>query len=206
MPSTRSNRTTLSTRAAMAAKAEALIAAMARGDESWESARDDLSTWATASVTPALTAEAAHVITAAKQLTKTRSLAEAVDAEIAILTSLLREVAGANDGIRAAASARAARSVFDLHANNMTVRLVPLLAGESSVSLAELWTQVTSTATDAAPMNPETSTQTRSLPLHTCRRPRTQLHLRGIGRPRASGTGRANGPSCHSPCNCLRRA
>lgn len=149
---------------AMAAKAEALIAAVARGDESWESARDDLSTWATASVTPALTAEAAHVITAAKQLTKTRSLAEAVDAEIAILTSLLREVAGANDGIRAAASARAARSVFDLHANNMTVRLVPLLAGESSVSLAELWTQVTSTATDAAPMNSETSTQTDRSP------------------------------------------
>ncbi|WP_193071469.1 DUF2249 domain-containing protein [Brevibacterium sp. FME37] len=135
---------------AIAAKTEALIAAVARGDESWESARDDLSTWAATSVTSALNAESAHVLAAAKQLTETRPLAEAIDAETNILTSLLRDVAGAEDGVRAAASARATRSVFDLHAENMTARLVPLLAGESSVSLADLWAQVTSDSSNEA--------------------------------------------------------
>lgn len=135
---------------AMAAKVEALVAAVTR-EEAWEPARDDLSTWAAASVTPALKAEATHVLTAAKQLTETRPLAEAIDTETDILTSLLGDMAGAEDGVRAAASARATRSVFDLHADNMTARLVPLLAGESSVSLAGLWTLVTADSSNEAP-------------------------------------------------------
>lgn len=126
---------------AMSAKVEALLAAASRGDESWSAAREDLSTWAAASVTPALQAEATHIHTAAKQLSRSRALAEAISAGCDALTSLLRDVAAATDAVRAAASARAARSVFDLHVDNMTSRLVPLLAAESGVSLADLWSR-----------------------------------------------------------------
>lgn len=126
---------------AMAAKVEALVAAVSRQDESWMTAREDLSSWAQASVTNTLRAEAAHILTAAKQLEKSRALAEAIDAGSDVLASLFADLAGAADAVRAAGSARAARSVFDLHADNVTTRLVPLLAGESSVSLAKLWTQ-----------------------------------------------------------------
>lgn len=126
---------------AMAAKAEALVAAVSRQDESWMTARKDLSSWAQASVTSALRAEAAHILTAAKRLEKSRALAEAIDAGSDVLASLFADLAGAADAVRAAGSAQAARSVFDLHADNVTTRLVPLMAGESSVSLAKLWTQ-----------------------------------------------------------------
>lgn len=126
---------------AMAAKAEALVAAVSRQDESWMTARKDLSSWAQASVTNTLRAEAAHILTAAKQLEKSRALAEEIDAGSDVLASLFADLAGASDAVRAAGSAQAARSVFDLHADNVTTRLVPLMAGESSVSLAKLWTQ-----------------------------------------------------------------
>lgn len=131
---------------AMAAKVEALLAAASRGDESWSAAREDLSTWAATSMTPALRAETTHILTAAKQLSASRALAEAIGAGSDALTSLMRDVTGATDAVRSAASARAARSVFDLHVDDMTSRLVPLLAAESSVSLADLWSRATAEA------------------------------------------------------------
>lgn len=160
---------------AMAAKVEALVAAASRGDDSWTSTRDELSTWAGASVTGRLQAEAAHVLTAAKQLRQSRALAEAIDAESDILISLLSDVAGATDAVRAAAGARAARSMFDLHADNVTARLVPLLAGESSVSLADLWSQVSAagdSTEDLGTTTPESATnpsaETAGEPTHSC--------------------------------------
>lgn len=123
---------------AMAAKVEALITAAARGD-SWGFAREDLIRWATTSVTSPAKAESAQVLGAAKHFGDARALAEAVETEGGILATLLDEVAAAKDGVRAAAGARAARSVFDLYADNMTTRVAPLLAGESSVSLTDLW-------------------------------------------------------------------
>lgn len=131
---------------AMAAKVEALTSAAARGDEGWASAREELKTWAQAAVTAGLSAEATHILTAAKQLAETRTLAEAVEADSNALASLLKEVADADDAVRAAGSARAARSVFDLHAENMTTRLAPLLAGDSRASLADLWAQASAEA------------------------------------------------------------
>ncbi|MDN6134687.1 MAG: DUF2249 domain-containing protein [Brevibacterium sp.] len=62
-----------------------------------------------------------------------------------------------DDGMRAEAIARAARSVFDLHADNVAAGLVPLLAGEPSVSLADLRAQVSK---DAGMNNADATTGT----------------------------------------------
>jgi uncharacterized protein (DUF2249 family) len=124
---------------ALSLRAEALLTVASRGDaSSAEQARRDLVEWCERELVPHALAEEQAMYPAAQATVEGRLLVEAMLGEHEVLTGLVREVAGAADTARAAASAAALRAVFDSHLTKENTLVVPLLASIPGVSLSAL--------------------------------------------------------------------
>lgn len=120
-------------------RCEALFRAASRRDvPAAESARRDLVDWCEGELVPHARAEERAMYPAALATVEGRLLVEAMLGEHEVLTRLLREVADADDLLRAAASAAALRAVFDSHLTKENDLVVPLLAATPGISVAGL--------------------------------------------------------------------
>ncbi len=124
--------------AALTARTEALLTAAGSADPSAASAhRADLVRWCWTELLPHAEAEEDTLYGLARTLPEGRLLIESMIAEHRVLTDLIDQVAGSQYAIDAAAKATALQVLFSVHAQKENEIVLPLLAGEPSVSLAE---------------------------------------------------------------------
>lgn len=119
---------------ALTAHVERLLAAGA----AWQPARDALVQWARTELVPHAQAEEKTLYPAAAAAERARLLVDAMVAEHGVIVGLVDEVAGATDGIRAAAAGRALQALFDTHLVKENEQVLPLLAQAPDVDLAGL--------------------------------------------------------------------
>lgn len=119
---------------ALAAHVERLLAV----GSAWEPARDGLVAWCRTELLPHAAAEEKTLYPAASGFDRARLLVDAMVAEHVVITGLVDEVAGAADGVRAAAAGRALGALFDTHLVKENEQLLPLLAQAPDVDLAGL--------------------------------------------------------------------
>lgn len=123
----------------LAALVETLVALASHRDaEVALAARDDLTRWCHSDLAPHAIAEEQTLYPAARDREGGRLLVDGMRAEHAALLSLIDEVAGTDDTVRAAAAAKALQVVFENRLRKENELLLPLLAGAADVSLAEL--------------------------------------------------------------------
>jgi uncharacterized protein (DUF2249 family)/iron-sulfur cluster repair protein YtfE (RIC family) len=124
---------------ALAVQVEALVAAAARGDRAQaDVASDALVTWCRTELVPHALAEEQAMYPSAHQDPRARMLVDAMLAEHRDLIELVDAVQAATEPVRAAANAQALRSLFASHLAKENDQILPLLAGSSEVSLAEI--------------------------------------------------------------------
>jgi hypothetical protein len=87
---------------------------------------------------PHAQAEERTLYPAAGDFVQARLLVDAMLAEHGVITGLVEDLAGATDGVRAAATASALRTLFDSHLSKENDQLLPLLAQAPDVDLAGL--------------------------------------------------------------------
>lgn len=104
----------------------------------WQPARDALVAWLRTELVPHAQAEEKTLYPAAAAFDRARLLVDAMVAEHGVISGLVEELAGAGDGVRAAAAARALRAVFDTHLVKENEQVLPLLAQAPDVDLAGL--------------------------------------------------------------------
>jgi uncharacterized protein (DUF2249 family) len=120
-------------------RTEALFAAAStRETEAAEQARRELVDWCERELLPHALAEEQAMYPLAQATVEGRLLVEGMLGEHQVLIGLLREVADAEDLLRAAAKAVALRAVFDSHLTKENDLVVPLLAATPEVSLHDL--------------------------------------------------------------------
>lgn len=120
-----------------AALVDALLAAVSAGDAPGAAeARDRLIVWSRGELLPHATAEVGALYPPAAALPPGRLLITAMRAEHQVIGRLIDRIAGTASPIEAATSAAALREVFTGHVWKENELVVPLLAAESSVSLA----------------------------------------------------------------------
>jgi uncharacterized protein (DUF2249 family) len=123
----------------LAVLVETLVAATARGDAgATDAARAELVGWCDRELVPHALAEEAAMYPAAHRMAEGRLLVDGMLAEHRVITGLVREMAGAPDGVRAAAAATALRVMFDAHLAKENELVLPLLTAAAEVSVAEL--------------------------------------------------------------------
>jgi uncharacterized protein (DUF2249 family)/iron-sulfur cluster repair protein YtfE (RIC family) len=116
-----------------------LLAEAVRGDgAAAEAARRDLVSWCDRELLPHALAEEQALYPAAHATTAGRPLVEAMLWDHAVISSLVDDLRGASDPVRSAATATALRTVFESHLHKENNLVLPLLAGDPSVSVAEL--------------------------------------------------------------------
>jgi uncharacterized protein (DUF2249 family) len=103
-----------------------------------DAARRDLVDWCERELVPHALAEEQAMYPAARATVEGRLLVEAMIGEHRVITRLIRDVAGADDLLRAAASATALGAVFDSHLTKENDLVLPLLAATPGVSVAGL--------------------------------------------------------------------
>lgn len=124
---------------ALAVQVEALIDAAARGDlPGADVAAEALVGWCRAELVPHALAEEQAMYPKAHQDPRARLLVDAMLAEHRDLIELVEAVQHATGPVRAAASAQALRTLFDAHLVKENEQILPLLAGSSEVSLADI--------------------------------------------------------------------
>jgi uncharacterized protein (DUF2249 family) len=124
---------------ALRLRVEALFTTAAQRDiAAGEAARRDLVEWCERELVPHARAEEQAMYPPARATVEGRLLVEAMLGEHEVLARLIREVADADDLLRAAASATALGAVFDSHLTKENDLVVPLLAAAPGVSVAEL--------------------------------------------------------------------
>jgi uncharacterized protein (DUF2249 family)/iron-sulfur cluster repair protein YtfE (RIC family) len=124
---------------ALAAQVEALLDAASRGDPRGAGAASEaLVSWCHAELVPHALAEEQTMYPKAREDLRARLLVDAMLAEHRDLINLVEAIEKATSPARAAANAQALRSLFDSHLVKENEQILPLLAGSSEVSLAEL--------------------------------------------------------------------
>lgn len=124
---------------ALALKVEYLsAAARARREADAREVRDDLVTWCDTELVPHALAEEGTLYRAAAERVEARLLVDAMLAEHQVLVGLVRELAQTQDAVSAAETARALRVLFESHLSKENAQVLPLLAADPKVSLADL--------------------------------------------------------------------
>jgi len=124
---------------ALAVQVEALIDAAARSDLPGAGvAAEALVGWCRAELIPHALAEEQAMYPMAHEDPRARLLVDAMLAEHGDLVMLVEAVQHATGPVRAAASAQALRTLFDSHLVKENEQILPLLAGSSEVSLADI--------------------------------------------------------------------
>jgi len=124
---------------ALAVQVEALIDAAARSDLPGAGvAAEALVGWCRAELIPHALAEEQTMYPMAHEDPRARLLVDAMLAEHGDLVMLVEAVQHATGPVRAAASAQALRTLFDSHLVKENEQILPLLAGSSEVSLADI--------------------------------------------------------------------
>lgn len=103
-----------------------------------EAARRDLVTWCDRELLPHALAEERTLYPAARSIVAGRLLVEAMLAEHTLISRLVQQLRGSADPLSLAAVAVALRTVFESHLDKENLQLLPLLAGDPTVSLADL--------------------------------------------------------------------
>lgn len=124
---------------ALSSSVEVLLAATARVDaDAVSAARTSLVSWARRELVPHALAEEASMYPAAQARTEARLLIDGMLEEHKTILRLVDEVETAAEPVRAAAAAHTLGVVFDLHVDKENDLMLPLLASDPSVSVAEL--------------------------------------------------------------------
>ena len=124
---------------ALSAKVESLIDAADRGDlPGADAASDVLVRWCRAELIPHALAEEQAMYPKAQEDPRARLLVDAMLAEHRDLLGLVEAIRAATGPVRAAANAQALLSLFESHLVKENEQILPLLAGSSEVSLADL--------------------------------------------------------------------
>lgn len=124
---------------ALAVQVEALVDAASRGDvPGAATAAEALVRWSQAELIPHALAEEQAMYPKAHEDPRARLLVDAMLAEHRDLVELVDAIRNATGPVRAAASAQALRTLFDSHLVKENEQILPLLAGSSEVSLAEI--------------------------------------------------------------------
>lgn len=111
--------------------------ARADGDV-WPAPRDDLVGWCHRELVPHALAEEKTLYPAAAAKVEGRLLVEGMLAEHVLIKRLVGDLAGASDGVGAAAAATALLEVFESHLAKENDLVLPLLAADPDVSVAGL--------------------------------------------------------------------
>ena len=106
--------------------------------DAWQPIRDGLVAWCRSDLVPHAQAEERTLYPAAGDFVQARLLVDAMLAEHGVITGLVEDLAGATDGVRAAAIAGALRTLFDSHLSKENDQVLPLLAQTPDVDLAGL--------------------------------------------------------------------
>jgi hypothetical protein len=122
---------------ALGVQVEALVEATARGGLP-RAASDALVRWCDAELIPYAVAEEQAMYTVARENPRARLLVDAMAAEHCNLVALVEAIRQATSPVRAAANALALGSLFESHLVKENEQILPLLAGPSEVSLADL--------------------------------------------------------------------
>ena len=124
---------------ALAVQVEALVDAAARGDLPGAGAASDaLVRWCRAELIPHALSEEQTMYPKAHEDPRARLLVDAMLAEHRDLIALVEAIGNATGPVRAVANAQALRCLFDSHLVKENEQILPLLAGSSEVSLAEI--------------------------------------------------------------------
>lgn len=115
--------------------AQHLISAVAEGGA--EHARGALASWCRDVLVPHALAEEGTLYRAAAELPELRVLVEAMIAEHRVIVDLVRELEH-TDGIRAAATGWAIKTLFEVHLAKENERLLPALVASPTHSVADL--------------------------------------------------------------------
>lgn len=124
--------------AALAARSDALLRAVAQTQRSVDEPRQQLVRWCRDELVPHALAEEKTMYPAARSLDEGRLLIQGMLMEHQTILSLVDELESATDPVAAAAAGRALSVVFDGHRAREDELIMPLLAAAPSVSLAEL--------------------------------------------------------------------
>jgi uncharacterized protein (DUF2249 family)/DNA-binding transcriptional ArsR family regulator len=124
--------------AQLAGALAAHVARLLAGHTDWEPARDALVSWSRTELVPHAQAEEKTLYPAAAAFDRARLLVDAMLVEHGLITGLVDELAGATDGVRAAAAGRALKALFDAHLVKENEQVLPLLAQARDVDLAGL--------------------------------------------------------------------
>jgi uncharacterized protein (DUF2249 family) len=120
-------------------RVEELLAAASRHDAvAAEAARTDLVAWCEAELVPHALAEEGTLYRAAAERVEARLLVDAMLDEHRVLVGLVRELALTRDPGSAAETARALTVLFESHLTKENEQILPLLAADPGVSLADL--------------------------------------------------------------------
>lgn len=119
---------------ALSTQVERLLSA---GD-AWQPIRAELMAWCRSDLVPHAQAEERTLYPAAGDFDQARLLVDAMLAEHDDLTGLVEELGKATDGVRAAATASALRTLFTSHLSKENDQLLPLLARAPNVDLSGL--------------------------------------------------------------------
>jgi Uncharacterized conserved protein len=124
---------------ALAAQVEILLDTAAQGDPHGAGAASEaLVRWCHTELIPHAIAEEQSMYPRAREDPHARLLVDAMLAEHRGLIELVEAIGNAPTPVRAAANAQALRSLFDSHLVKENDQILPLLAGSSEVSLAEV--------------------------------------------------------------------
>jgi uncharacterized protein (DUF2249 family) len=127
---------------ALSVRVEALLSAVGRlagdGNDAVERERSSLVAFCTSELLPHAAAEESAMYPAATALDEGRLLVEAMVAEHRVLQDLVEQVRAGASPVRVAAAAFALRSLFETHLAKENDLILPLLAAEPRVSVAEL--------------------------------------------------------------------
>lgn len=124
---------------AMSTRAERLVAAVeAREEAAAREARDDLLGWCGDELLPHARAEESTLYAAAARLPEGRLLVAAMVEEHEALSRLVERLANERHPVRVAAAARALQVLLEVHVEKEDEQVLPLLAGDPGVRLAEL--------------------------------------------------------------------
>lgn len=120
-------------------KVEALVGAASRRDaEAAAAATEDLVGWCEHELVPHALAEEKAMYPAAHDMVEGRLLVTGMLAEHGVIVGLVREVGEAPDAVRAAAAAKALLVMFRSHLGKENELVLPLLAADPDVSVADL--------------------------------------------------------------------
>ncbi len=119
---------------ALSTQVERLLSA----GQGWQPIRDGLVAWCRSDLVPHAQAEEGTLYAAAATFEPARLLVDAMLVEHGDISTLVEQLAGATDGVRAAGTAAALRTLFETHLAKENDQLLPLLARAPSVDLAGL--------------------------------------------------------------------